>query len=85
MIRTLLSNDTQNVIAALNKSMAIIEFDLKGQILTANDHFCNAVGYELSEIKGKHHSIFVDPAEVSSEGYKAFWKRLGEGQFDRAQ
>lgn len=85
MIGNLLNNDAENVIAALGRSMAIIEFDLKGNILTANDLFCQAVGYELSEIKGKHHRIFVDPAESASADYAEFWKRLGQGTFDRAQ
>ncbi|MBC7279905.1 methyl-accepting chemotaxis protein [Hoeflea sp.] len=73
------------VLEAVSKSHAIIEFDLKGNILTANENFCQAMGYELSEIKGKHHSIFIEPAEVGSETYKSFWKNLGEGRFDRAQ
>tara|TARA_R110002020_G_scaffold18931_28_gene65528 strand:- start:250 stop:2022 length:1773 start_codon:yes stop_codon:yes gene_type:complete len=73
------------VLDAVSKSQAIIEFDLDGNILTANANFCQAMGYELSEIKGKHHSIFIEPAEVSSEKYKTFWKNLREGRFDRAQ
>ncbi|WP_394689969.1 methyl-accepting chemotaxis protein [Hoeflea sp.] len=85
MIGTLLNGDAGNVIAALSRSMAIIEFDLKGNILTANEMFCQAVGYELSEIKGKHHRIFVDPAEAASADYAEFWTRLGQGTFDRAQ
>lgn len=50
------------VMAALSKSQAIIEFDLSGKILTANENFCRALGYELSEIVGRHHSMFVEPA-----------------------
>ena len=70
---------------ALNKSQAIIEFDLTGKILTANENFCKAVGYELSEIVGKHHRMFVDPAEANSRDYADFWARLGEGKFDQRQ
>ncbi len=73
------------MLEALNKSQAIIEFDLTGKILTANENFCRAVGYQLSEIVGKHHRIFVDPAEATSKDYADFWKRLGEGQFDQRQ
>ncbi|MBW9114927.1 PAS domain-containing methyl-accepting chemotaxis protein [Rhizobium cauense] len=73
------------VLDALNKSQAIIEFDLSGRILTANENFCRAVGYELSEIVGKHHRMFVDPAEAASKDYADFWARLGEGQFDQRQ
>ena len=73
------------VLAALSKSQAMIEFDLSGKILTANDNFCKALGYELSEIVGKQHSMFVDPAFASSPDYKAFWAKLGAGSFDQQQ
>ena len=70
---------------ALNKSQAIIEFDLTGKILTANENFCKAVGYQLSEIVDKHHRMFVDPTEANSKDYADFWARLGEGKFDQRQ
>ena len=73
------------VLAALSKSQAIIEFDLSGKILNANENFCRALGYELSEIVGRHHSMFVEPAVVSSQEYKAFWSKLSAGQFDQRQ
>nr|WP_272871187.1 PAS domain-containing methyl-accepting chemotaxis protein [Agrobacterium tumefaciens] len=73
------------VLAALSKSQAMIEFDLSGRILTANDNFCRALGYELSEIIGKHHSMFVEPAFVKSADYKAFWAKLAAGNFDQQQ
>jgi len=73
------------VLAALSKSQAIIEFDLSGKILNANENFCRALGYELSEIVGRHHSMFVEPAVVSSQDYKAFWSKLSAGQFDQRQ
>ncbi len=73
------------VLDALNKSQAIIEFDLTGKILTANENFCKAVGYELREIVGQHHRMFVEPAEANSKDYADFWKRLGEGQYDQRQ
>ena len=73
------------VLAALSKSQAMIEFDLSGKILTANDNFCKALGYQLSEIVGKHHSMFVEPAFASSPAYKAFWVKLGAGSFDQQQ
>ncbi|MEQ8479955.1 MAG: methyl-accepting chemotaxis protein [Hoeflea sp.] len=69
----------------MNKSQAVIEFKLDGTIVTANENFCQAMGYELSEIKGQHHRMFVEPAEAGSDAYKAFWKGLGEGKFDRAR
>ncbi|MGF0538123.1 methyl-accepting chemotaxis protein [Agrobacterium sp. ES01] len=79
------SSDANAVLAALSKSQAVIEFDLTGKILTANENFCRALGYELSEIVGQHHRMFVDPAEVSSAEYKQFWLDLAAGKFDRRQ
>ncbi|MCZ7467248.1 PAS domain-containing methyl-accepting chemotaxis protein [Rhizobium rhizogenes] len=73
------------VLAALSKSQAIIEFDLSGKILTANENFCRALGYELAEIIGRHHSMFVEPAVVASQDYKSFWAKLSAGQFDQQQ
>lgn len=80
-----LRSDEKNILAALHSSLAIIEFDLDGTILNANDNFCQAMGYELSEIKGKHHRMFVDPAEATTSAYADFWKKLAQGEFDRAQ
>ncbi len=77
--------DIAAIMAAMHKSQAIIEFDLSGNILNANANFCAAVGYELSEIKGKHHRIFVEPVEAVSADYSAFWARLARGEFDRGQ
>ena len=69
-------------LAALDRSLAIIEFDPSGKILTANGNFCGAMGYDLSEIKGRHHNLFVDPAYARSPDYAAFWAKLGRGEFD---
>ncbi|MCF1449836.1 PAS domain S-box protein [Agrobacterium vitis] len=73
------------VLAALSRSQAMIEFDLSGKILTANENFCRALGYELSEIVGREHSMFVDPDYARSADYKAFWEKLASGQFDQQQ
>ncbi len=67
---------------ALSRSQAIIEFDLEGNILRANDNFCRALGYTIEEIVGKHHSLFCAPETVASADYAAFWKRLAAGTFD---
>jgi methyl-accepting chemotaxis protein len=72
----------QGIVEALNKSQAVIEFDLKGNILTANEIFCGAVGYSLDEIKGQHHGIFVDPVHRASAEYRQFWEKLGRGEYD---
>ena len=65
--------DIEGQIAAIDKSQAVIHFNLDGTIIEANENFLNALGYRQEEIKGKHHSMFVDPAEVSGPEYKAFW------------
>ncbi|MGX5667014.1 methyl-accepting chemotaxis protein [Rhizobium daejeonense] len=74
--------DAKAILAAISKSQAMIEFDLQGNILDANENFCKALGYELGEIKGKHHRIFCDPAYVASPEYKEFWATLAKGEFD---
>tara|TARA_R110002020_G_scaffold194317_2_gene395026 strand:+ start:12694 stop:14502 length:1809 start_codon:yes stop_codon:yes gene_type:complete len=80
-----LANDCERVMDALSRSQAIIQFDLTGKILAANSNFCAALGYEIGEIVGKHHSMFVDPAEAASADYKEFWRGLASGKFDRRQ
>jgi methyl-accepting chemotaxis protein len=70
------------MLAAIDKSQAVIEFRPDGTIVTANANFLGAMGYTLEEIAGKHHAIFVDPAESGSAAYKAFWEKLGRGEFD---
>jgi methyl-accepting chemotaxis protein len=69
------------VLDAVSRSQAIIEFKPDGTIIRANENFCNAVGYELSEISGQHHRMFVDPVEVASAAYKEFWAKLAAGKF----
>ena len=79
------SSDAKAVLAAMSKSQAVIEFDLTGIILTANKNFCAALGYELHEITGQHHRMFVDPNEAASAEYQQFWNELAAGRFDRRQ
>ncbi|WP_428409352.1 methyl-accepting chemotaxis protein [Hyphococcus sp.] len=55
---------------------------MDGKVITANENFLNTLGYRLDEIVGKHHSIFVDPRDVKSPNYRAFWDKLGRGEFD---
>lgn len=73
---------SQGYISAINRSQAVIEFDLEGNILKANENFLNATGYTATELEGQHHSMFCDPAYVKSPAYKAFWQKLGSGEFD---
>jgi methyl-accepting chemotaxis protein len=77
--------DNQGKIDAINKVQAVIEFDLNGNILTANDNFCNTVGYTLDEIQGQHHSLFVDKTYKNSREYQQFWADLREGRSQVAE
>jgi methyl-accepting chemotaxis protein len=70
---------------AIDKAQAVIEFDLSGRILGANANFLAVLGYEAAEIEGRHHRMFVDPAEQRSAEYRAFWERLGRGEYDAGQ
>lgn len=70
---------------AIDKSQAVIEFSMDGTVTSANDNFLNAVGYGLSEVKGKHHSMFV-PSDISqSNEYKEFWNALRHGDFQSGE
>lgn len=75
----------ESQIAAANRSFATIEFDLDGTIITANENFLHAMQYSLSEIQGKHHRIFIDPAEQHSAGYAEFWQTLRRGDFQAGE
>jgi len=78
-------DDWRAQIAAISKAQAVIEFDLDGTIRTANDNLLLTVGYTLDEIKGKHHSLFVEPAVRDTSDYREFWAKLGRGEFDAGQ
>lgn len=79
------SNDTQNqaksILESLNRSQAVIEFKPDGTILTANDNFLGAMGYELGEVQGKHHRMFVEASYAESDEYRDFWGKLAAGEF----
>jgi len=77
--------DIEGQLAAIHKAQAVIEFNLDGTILTANKNFLDTVGYGLDEIRGKHHQMFVDPAEVRTPAYRDFWAALARGEFQAAQ
>jgi len=72
-------------IAAIRKSQAVIEFNLDGLVLDANENFLNALGYRLDEIKGRHHRLFVAPEQHQSDEYKRFWSKLGRGEYDEGE
>ena len=75
------SREHANLIGALKRSTAVIEFDLNGNVLTANDRFLSGMGYSLAQIKGKHHRMFCLPEEANSAEYQDFWRRLNAGEY----
>ncbi|KYG23060.1 histidine kinase [Bradyrhizobium sp. AT1] len=77
--------DLAGQIAAIDKAQAVIEFNMDGSIITANANFLGALGYSLAEIKGKHHSMFVDPNERDGAAYREFWAALNRGQYQAAE
>ncbi|ATG79184.1 methyl-accepting chemotaxis protein [Pseudoalteromonas sp. 1_2015MBL_MicDiv] len=81
----LVSANAAGQISAISKSQAVIEFSLDGSIISANDNFLNALGYQLDEIKGQHHRLFVAPEYANSNEYKEFWTKLGRGEFDSGE
>jgi methyl-accepting chemotaxis protein len=72
-------------ISAINRAQAVIEFNLDGTIVTANENFLKAMGYSLNEIQGKHHSMFVEQAEKDGAAYREFWAALNRGQYQAAE
>ncbi|HEU4627551.1 MAG TPA: methyl-accepting chemotaxis protein [Steroidobacteraceae bacterium] len=83
--RMLAQADGAGQLAAISKAQCVAEFELDGTLRTANDNFLRTFGYTLAELKGKHHSLFVDPAERESSEYRAFWAKLARGEYDSAQ
>ncbi len=79
------SREMKDTLAALSRSQAVIEFQLDGTIITANENFLSVMGYRLDEVKGKHHSMFAEPAFAASQEYKDFWRKLNNGEFQAAQ
>lgn len=79
------AQELQNQINGFSRSQAMIEFELDGTIVTANDNFCNALGYRLDEIQGRHHSQFVDADYGNSPAYSQFWRSLANGDFQAGE
>ncbi|HUC63804.1 MAG TPA: methyl-accepting chemotaxis protein [Stellaceae bacterium] len=77
--------DFEGQLAAIGKAQAVIEFTLDGKVLNANENFLKVLGYSLDEIRGQHHSLFVDPAFRQSAEYRLFWEKLGRGEYDAGQ
>ena len=79
------SADFEGQLQAIGKAQAVIEFSLDGKVLTANDNFLGLLGYTLGDVKGQHHSMFVDPAHRNSVDYRLFWEKLGRGEYEAGQ
>ena len=78
-------NALNSQVAAIHKVQAVIEFTLDGHVLDANANFCQTMGYAIEEIRGRHHSMFIDPQERESAAYRDFWASLGRGAFSAGQ
>ena len=72
----------ESIVRAINRALAVVEFDMQGHVLHANDNFLNLTGYDLQEIVGQHHRMFCEPAYVQTEAYVQFWEQLRSGQLD---
>ncbi|NEU13535.1 PAS domain S-box protein [Methylobacterium sp. BTF04] len=77
--------DYEGQVKALHRSQAVIEFELDGTIITANPNFLTVMGYGLEEVRGRHHSVFVEPEMRASAEYKRFWESLGRGEYQAAE
>jgi len=77
-------HETEGLIKAIHRSLAVVEFDPNGNILEANSNFLSAMGYTLDEVKGRHHRIFVDSVYAQSREYEEFWAKLRRGEYDAA-
>jgi methyl-accepting chemotaxis protein len=79
------TSEFQGKVRAIDRAQAVIEFELDGTVITANEHFLDIFGYSLDEIVGKHHRIFCDPGYVETPEYAAFWQKLGRGEYDSGE
>ena len=73
--------EQNSMVEAISRSMAVIAFNPKGEVLEANENFEQTMGYRLNEIRGKHHRMFCTREEADSAEYRRFWERLNKGEF----
>ncbi|MCO7571237.1 methyl-accepting chemotaxis protein [Pseudomonas chlororaphis] len=73
--------EARNKLDAIDRAMAVIEFNLDGSIINANANFLSRMGYSLAQVQGKHHRMFCKPELVNSSAYQDFWNRLNKGEF----
>ncbi len=79
------NSSSDNIVNAINATQAVIQFSLDGRIESANTNFLNLMGYQLHEVQGKHHSIFVEPGTANSAAYQQFWADLRAGKSQTAE
>lgn len=79
------SQEQENMMNAISRSMAVIEFDMSGRVLTANDNFLSTTGYRLDQIQGQHHKMFCEPELANSSEYTNLWSTLNRGQYISGQ
>jgi methyl-accepting chemotaxis protein len=77
----LLDADFRSRVTAINRVQAVIEFNLNGIVVDANQNFLDTFGYSLEEVKGKHHRTFCDPEYIKTDEYRDFWRLLGAGEY----
>jgi PAS domain S-box-containing protein len=79
------SAEFESTVHAIGRVLSVVEFDMEGRIISANDNALKMMGYRLEEVQGQSHRIFCDPAYGSSRAYLDFWQRLGQGEFDAGE
>lgn len=80
-----MNKEEHDVLQAIDRSQAVIEFNVDGIILSANKNFLNTMGYDIEDIKGKHHSMFCDPDYAANLEYRQFWEKLRRGEFQTGE
>ncbi|MGY3257730.1 methyl-accepting chemotaxis protein [Pseudomonas chlororaphis] len=78
-------SESRGKLHAIDRAMAVIELNIDGSVITANQNFLDRLGYSLAELKGKHHRIFCKPELANSSAYQDFWQRLNQGEFFSGQ
>ncbi|WP_276679791.1 methyl-accepting chemotaxis protein [Thalassolituus oleivorans] len=77
--------DADGKLSAISRSQCVIEFDLQGKIISANNNFLDLMDYSIEEVRGHHHRMFVSPSEIASIEYQSFWERLGRGEHESGE
>ncbi|WP_345817456.1 PAS domain-containing methyl-accepting chemotaxis protein (plasmid) [Paraburkholderia sp. PREW-6R] len=80
-----LADDHAGKVRAIERAQAVVEFDLRGHVLAANDRFLELMGYSKEDVQGQHHRMFCDPSYIATDDYRAFWEKLGKGEYDAGQ